>query len=178
MASIVFQTNWRAGLMAMTEHAPGGEAGREPERFPTWRFKRLIALGGFYRANGRFGENSSSSEAEGDETCFGVPWAAIERADLADVVTVVSRVLEDARRHNFTAKHFAVWCAMEAGIIIERTPRGMNWRYAFPEKPKKVMDDYETARMFVVSERTARDYRDDVQTALNGEWFWLKTRER
>lgn len=143
------------------------------DRFPTWRFKRLIMLGGFFRANGRY------DEVGGDDSCFGVPWSAIERAELAEVATVVARVLDDSRRHRFTAKHFSVWCAMEIGIIIEHTARGgMDWRYAFPEKPKKVMDDYETARHFQVSEGTARNYRDDVQTALNGEWYWMHTREK
>jgi hypothetical protein len=144
--------------------------GREddPTRFPTWKFKRLIALGGFYRANTRYGEVS------GDETFFGIPYAALERAELGPVVTVVLRVVQDRVRHGFTAKHFPVWLAMECGVVMQ----GGSWHYAFPDKPRKVLDDYETARQFQVSEATAREYRSDVARAFDDQWRWMLTREK
>jgi hypothetical protein len=67
---------------------------------------------------------------------------------------------------------------MECGVIIETRAGRRDWRYAFPDKPRKVMDDRETARLFRITEQTATDYRNDVQTALDSEWRWLKTRER
>jgi hypothetical protein len=146
----------------------------DPTRFPVGVFKRLIILGGFYRANARAGEEGSG------DSLFGIPWAAVERAGYADIVTVVSRVfITDAARLRLHRKHFLVWLAVECGILIESNAHGTSdWRYAFPEKPKKVMDESEAGKRFGLEEETVREYHDAAAAALDKEWFWLKTRER
>jgi hypothetical protein len=151
----------------------------DPGRFPTWQFRKVIALGGYYRSSSRYDETRVQN-ARGEESFFGIPWAALERAGMADVVTVVSRVfITDAERYRLHRKHFLVWLAVECGIIIQANDRGVQeWQYAFPDKPRKVLDDYEAARRFDLSERTVREYRDVAARALDNEWYWLKTRER
>jgi hypothetical protein len=152
-------------MVAMTEETQQ----RRDDRFPTYKFKRLIVLGGYYRASSGYGE-------VGGDTFFGIPWAALERAELSEVATIMLRVIGDRVRHHLNVKHFPVWLAMQCGVIVEGN--GSGWRYAFPDKPRKVMDDYETARMFHVSESTAREYRDEMQRVLDNEWCWMMTRER
>jgi hypothetical protein len=175
MARMLFEIGGIAMMHSDADRGPEAEdmlGTDDPNHFPVRAFRRLIALGGYYRSSARYGEVTDG------ESFFGIPWAAVERARLADVVTAVARVLDDAKRHRLTAKHFPVWCAMECGVIIETRAGRRDWRYAFPDKPRKVMDDRETARLFRITEQTATDYRNDVQTALDSEWRWLKTRER
>lgn len=139
------------------------------DRFPVGEFKRLIRLTQDYPTPRAFGSVGVG------ESFFGIPWAAIERARLASIVTCVTHVfIVDRARHHFTRTHLPVWVAMECGIIL--LP-GQAWRYAFPEQPRMVMDDRETARLFDISEATARTYRDAAVRALDNEWFWLNTRE-
>lgn len=139
---------------------------RRNDHFPVSRFKRLIVLGAYYAGGHKYGE-------PGGETFFGIPWAAIERAELAAVATVILRVVADRQRHGLTAKHLPVWLGMECGIIIE----GGTWRYAFPEKPRRVMDDAEAARTFGLNPRTAEEYRNAMQRALDDQWNWTMNYE-
>jgi hypothetical protein len=117
-------------------------------------------LGGFFSGNDGFDERS------GGDSCFGVSWAAIQRAELHHVVTTVARVLSDHQRHQLVAKHFPVWLAMECGIVLQN---GV-WHYAFAADPRIVMDDRQAARLFDIAESTARTYRDEFARALDREW--------
>jgi hypothetical protein len=170
MALMLYQTRGYATMVATGLGDDGDDRSirrDDPGRFPVYAFKRLVSLSAYYRANGRHGE-------VGGDTFFGIPWAAIERAELADVATAMTRVIGDRVRHGFTAKHFPVWLAMECGIVLLEG----KWSYAFPDKARKVLDDYETARTFGVSEATAREYRNVVTRALDDQWYWIKTREK
>lgn len=133
------------------------------DSFPTWKFKRLIVLGGFFRATSGFGDRT------GGDSCDGISWAAIQRAELHHVVTTVARVLSDHERNQLVAKHFPVWLAMECGIILQD---GL-WHYAFANDPRIVMDDRQAARLFQIAETTARTYRDEFARALDREWLWV-----
>jgi hypothetical protein len=130
------------------------------DSFPTWKFKRLIVLGGMFRAT------SGPGDRAGGDSCFGIAWAAIQRAELGLVVTTMARVLSDHERNGIVAKHFPVWLAMECGIVLERG----EWHYAFANDPRIVMDDRQAARLFQIAESTARTYRDEFARALDREW--------
>jgi hypothetical protein len=135
------------------------------DSFPTWKFKRIIVLGGMFRAT------SGPGDRAGGDSCFGIAWAAIQRAELGPVVTTMARVLADHARHGLVTKHFPVWLAMETGIILQD---GL-WHYAFANDPRIVMDDRQTALLFEIAESTARTYRDEFARALDREW-WIVTR--